>query len=145
MNNKGFTLTELIVTMALVTLISLISFPTITNLQRSSKQQIYESYEKVLINGAKLYVDKYDRDLFSKNNQSEQCVSINYSDLISENLIKEIKNKNEKIDSDNTYINAKKKNYNVTYEASFQLKENEVITYKSIKNTPRCSHINIGQ
>ena len=142
MNDKGFTLTELIVTMALVTLISMISYPAITNLQRSSKQQIYESYEKVLVNGAKLYVDKYDRDLFDRNNKKEQCVSITYSDLIRENLIKKIKNKNETVDSKSTFVNARKKDYNVTYEVSIQMKNNEVITYKNVKDT-RCTHIDI--
>ena len=142
MNDKGFTLTELIVTMALVTLISMISYPAITNLQRSSKQQIYESYEKVLVNGAKLYVDKYDRDLFVRNKKAEQCVSITYDDLIRENLIKEIKNKNETVDSNSTFVNARKKDYNVTYEVSIQMKNKEVITYKNVKDT-QCTHINI--
>lgn len=142
MNDKGFTLTELIVTMALVTLISMISYPAITNLQRSSKQQIYESYEKVLVNGAKLYVDKYDRDLFVRNDKEEQCVSITYDDLRRENLIKEIKNKNETVDSKSTFVNARKKNYNVTYEVSIQMKNKEVITYKNVKDT-QCTNIKI--
>ena len=88
MNNKGFTLTELIVTMAIMAVITMISLPAIDKVQSENRQTIYESYGKVLLNGAKLYVDKYDRDLFKRNVNSNQCVSINYADLINEDLIK---------------------------------------------------------
>ena len=54
MNNKGFTLTELIVVMVLIGIISLIAFPAIDKLQTQNQKEIYYEYEKVLKVGAKL-------------------------------------------------------------------------------------------
>ncbi|MDO5003024.1 MAG: prepilin-type N-terminal cleavage/methylation domain-containing protein [bacterium] len=145
MNDKGFTLTELIVTMALVTLISMISYPAITNLQRSSKQQIYESYEKVLVNGAKLYVDKYDRDLFVRNQTGSQCVVITYDDLVNENLIKEYNgNKGETINKDKTFVNATKENGKLKYNFSLYVNKGNAEAYSNNDTLIKCKYIKPG-
>ena len=76
MDNKGFTLSELIVTIALVGVVMAISFPAITKLQSENQREIYKSYEKGLINAAKLYVDKYGRDLWVSPVKNATCVKI---------------------------------------------------------------------
>lgn len=145
MNNKGFTLTELIVTMAIISVISLISLPAITELQKSGRQAVYESYEKVLVNGAKLYVDKYDRDLFLRKETNPQCVSITYDNLKNEDLIKEFKGrKGEKVNSDATYINATKSNGSVTYEVAFEIDRNGSKVYQKEIDSFQCLNINIS-
>lgn len=77
MNKKGFTLTELIVTIALVGIISIIAFPVISKLKSDNIKEKDKQYIKIIENAAKLYVDKYKADL-------------NYGDrILVENLINE--------------------------------------------------------
>ena len=57
MNNKGFTLVELLVTMVLVGIISGIAFPAISKLRDQNKDEEYKAYEKIILNGAKIYMD----------------------------------------------------------------------------------------
>ena len=138
MNNKGFTLTELIVTMAIISVISLISLPAITELQKSGRQAVYESYEKVLVNGAKLYVDKYDRDLFVRSQTTEQCVVITYEDLVNENLIKEYNgNKGETINKDKTFVYATKENGKLKYDFSLNVNKGDDTVYSTNNNNLR--------
>lgn len=148
MNNKGFTLTELIVTMAIISVISLISLPAITELQKSGRQAVYESYEKVLLNGAKLYVDKYDRDLFIRNQTDPpQCVVITYDDLVNENLIKKYNgNKGETINEDRTFVIATKEEGKLKYDFSLYVNKGNVIVYHTTNNTSRenCTYIRHG-
>ena len=146
MNNKGFTLTELIVTMALLGVVIAIAFPAITKLQTENQKQIYETYEKVLLTGAKLYVDKFDRDLWVNPVTVKTCRIITYNDLIYEDLIKEFDGmkKGEIVDSSNTYVRATKKNNSVTYEVSLAIKQGNSYTYKNIKTKDNCYHVELG-
>ena len=73
-NSKGFTLTELLVTIALIGVVSTIAFSAIGNLQSSNQNKKYESFAKVLENAAKLYVD-------SNSDEINECKKIYYSDL----------------------------------------------------------------
>lgn len=63
MNNKGFTLTEVIVAVAVAGIISLIAFPTISKLREENTKKEFKEYEKVLVNAAKLYMDSHQQDI----------------------------------------------------------------------------------
>lgn len=145
MNQKGFTLTELIVTMALLGVISAIAFPAITKLQTQNQKQVYETYEKVLLNGAKLYVDKYGRDLWNSPVTEATCVKITYKDLTDEDLIKTFDGmkKGETVDTAKTYVYATKLNTSVTYEVSLATKQDTSYTYSNTKVNDNCSWIDI--
>ena len=82
MNTKGFTLTELIVTIALIGIISMIAFPAISQLKENNKLEKYKAYEKVMKTGAKLYVDSKKADLFIGKNIEK----ISYSTLLDNKL-----------------------------------------------------------
>ena len=123
MNNKGFTLVELLVTVAILGIISGISIPLIKNIQYQQRIKQFETYKTNMISSAKLYNSSYSIDLFGKRRSG--CAIITYNDLKEKKLLKDIKIKNTncgKIDSttginesyvmvtkylDNYYYNAK--------------------------------------
>lgn len=141
MDNKGFTLSELIVTIALVGVVMAISFPAITKLQSENQREIYKSYEKGLINAAKLYVDKYGRDLWVSPVENATCVKITYNDLRYEDLIKEFDGikKGEEVDEEKTFVYATKEKTNVTYVVSFATKQGANQVYNSETETKSCN------
>lgn len=141
MDNKGFTLSELIVTIALVGVVMAISFPAITKLQSENQREIYKSYEKGLINAAKLYVDKYGRDLWVSPVENATCVKITYNDLRYEDLIKEFDGikKGEEVDEAKTFVYATKEKTNVTYVVSFATKQGGNQVYNSETETKSCN------
>lgn len=73
-NKNGFTLTELIVTIALIGVVMIIAFPAIGNLKSSNEDKKYEAYAEVLENAAKIYVD-------SNSDKITTCAKIEYSEL----------------------------------------------------------------
>lgn len=138
MNNKGFTLTELIVVMVLIGIISLIAFPAIDKLQTQNQKEIYYEYEKVLKVGAKLYVDQYSRDLWSQGENG--CRSISYQVLRDNNLVKEFTGKkNAVVDYSKTFINATKTGTSVVYKVNLVIKANNNTIYSTSGNLSKCS------
>ncbi len=126
MNNKGFSLTELIVTFAVLAVILGIAFPAIDNLYAQNKTQIYETYEKGMKTAAKLYVDQYDVDLwdYSATDTGSVCVKIKFYSLKCEGLIKDFagQNKTEKVDEENSFVYAIKEKGKVKYETYLVVK-----------------------
>jgi len=55
LNNKGFTLVELLVTVAILGIISGISIPLIKNIQYQQRIKQFETYKTNMISSAKLY------------------------------------------------------------------------------------------
>ncbi len=109
MNTKGFTLTELIVTIALIGVISIIAFPAIDKLKNDNELEKYKTYEKVMENGAKLYIDSKKSDFWS--NYSYGTHKINYNELKVEGLVDAYQDKN--IDCSGSYVCAKKTSYGI--------------------------------
>ncbi len=133
MNNKGFTLVELLVTMVLVGIISGIAFPAISKLRDQNKDEEYKAYEKIILNGAKIYMDdnvdiwQYTRKESKALNKSE-CKKLTFSDL--SKYIKAY-NKNG-IDCDSSYVIVNKdRDYNITYQAVAICKKNSQTVYKT--------------
>lgn len=65
MNKKGFTLIELIVTIALLAVIALVSFVSITGVIKESRNKDCKNMETTIINAAKSYVSdhRYDNNV----------------------------------------------------------------------------------
>lgn len=112
-NNKGFTLVELVVTIAILGIITVISFPLIRNIINNNDAKKFEQYSDILTEAASLYVDNYNEDLFCRKDTG--CAYIKYSDLKKKNLIKDIQVDGVSCDTENTFIKVEKNKGNYKY------------------------------
>ena len=65
MNNKGFTMVELLVAMAIMGLLVIMAFPTIRAVQTNNTNTKYQEYGNAAVSAAKLYTDSYADDMFN--------------------------------------------------------------------------------
>ncbi len=122
MKNKGFTMIELVVAVAIMGIIMIIAIPSVNYIQQQNKNKKYEAYKKSLTSSSKLYVDGFSEDLFGSINHG--CAIIKFEDLQDKDLIEDIQIKdttcsNKKIKNtdkdDLTYVMVRKSkigNYN---------------------------------
>ena len=89
LNNKGFTMVELLVAMAILGLLIVMAFPTMRTVQTANTNNKYDQYGKAILSASKLYVDSYEDDLFSKNIENDTH-DIAYTELKERDLIKDI-------------------------------------------------------
>lgn len=135
MNTKGFTLTELIVTIALIGIISMIAFPAISQLKENNKLEKYKAYEKVMKTGAKLYVDSKKADLFIGRNTE----IIMYSTLLDNKLIEEFED--DRVKCNSSYVTATKNEQVVSYDAIVICKQNEKEVYNTLKERNKSGNV----
>ena len=88
-NNRGFTMVELLVAMAIMGLLVIMAFPTIRAIQTNNTNTKYEEYGKAAVSAAKIYADSYSEDLFDSETVN-QFKQIRFSDLVKKDLIKDI-------------------------------------------------------
>lgn len=120
MNKRGFTLVELIVTIAIISIISGIAYGSITTMQIRNRNKRYQTYEQVMINGAKLYVDHYSADLWA-DNIDNVCYTVSYEKLRDNNLIQKYKQNGEQFDDANSKVYFVRKNGEVNYYAYLKI------------------------
>ena len=58
-NGKGFTLTELLVAVVILGIVTGMSFPVIRRIRESNEKKQYEMYSNSITYSSKLYVDSY--------------------------------------------------------------------------------------
>lgn len=139
MNNRGFTLTELIVTIAIMGIITMISYPAIDKLQISHQQDLYETYEKAIKVGAQLYVDKYSRDIFEEDRDT--CVYVYFKELKSEQLVKDFRSKkNVSVNEDQTFVKISKEGKSTTVNYEVQLVMNPNVNYGKTVDINGCQN-----
>ena len=137
MNKKGFTLTELLVVMVILSIITAISIPLIRNIRQSNVQKEYQNYTNSIKYGAKLYVDSYGEDLFGHNESG--CAIISYKDLKDKNLVKDFNKDNITCETEDTFVRVVKMGDKYGYAASIgcgkiNSKGNVDISYRYPKN-----------
>ena len=114
-NNYGFTLVELLVTVAILGIITGLSIPLIRNIQGSNQKRKYKVYLDSIIASSKLYVDSYEEDLFGHSDSG--CAVIYYSELSKKSLLKDININGISCASDETYVRVVKLDGKYSYAA----------------------------
>jgi len=136
MNQKGFTLVELLVTLAIIAIISGLVFPNLTRMISKNKTQKFEYYSNTLKEGAKLYMESYEEEIFSDD--STTCAILSYDELYSKSLIKDYNDNNITCNNDKTFVKVTKTSSKYNYEISIlcteKNKENNKGVYENIIN-----------
>ena len=109
MNNKGFTLVELLSVIIILTLIMFLVLPNITNMVKNKETEIDELTFNIIKDATKLYIEDNNK-LYKKINGNKYCISL--IELVESGYLKE----NIKFDGDDI-INLK--TMQVTYENGF--------------------------
>ena len=79
-NNRGFTLVELLVSISLLAILTVIAIPTLRAFQANNDKKTYENYGKSMVASAKLYNDSYSDDLFG--NLDNGCQKVTLTEMI---------------------------------------------------------------
>ena len=113
-NYKGFTLVEVLVTITVLGIVTLLALPVISVVTSQLNNKKLESYGEIIESGAKLYTDSKDMDLFG--HQKTGCVDVYYTTLVSDKIIEELDFSNQKVIVDKIFVRVKKINNNYSYE-----------------------------
>lgn len=129
LNDKGFTLIELIVVIAIMGVILILVLPQISRLQSANKDKKYDAYYSSIESAAKLYMDSQAKDLFGSN--SSGCVTVDYSDLKKQNLVKDFGSSDVTCGQNNeTYVEVRKVNDNFLYSTSLVCRDSKKVVYE---------------
>ena len=116
--SRGFTLVEMITTITILGIVSLIALPVISNVSDSFTIQKFESYEESLRTAAKLYVDQNQDDLFGYSDDG--CTDIGFSELNSKSLIEDIDVEGATCADSSTYVRVTKNGTSYNYDVSIK-------------------------
>lgn len=119
-NNKGFTLVELLATISILAIIMLIAIPNVVGVVQKSRNKTYVEDAKKMISLAK-YKVKSDVKIKDALGNGSVCIYLNYLDSGKE--IKDAPNGGE-YDTEKSYVLVEK-NYDNSYYYSVQLLEND--------------------
>ena len=139
-NKNGFTLIELIAVIFIMGIMLILSLPQVSKIQQANKNKKYETYEKSIERGAKLYTDSNARDMFGNNNSG--CVTIPYSALKSSNVIKDFGDNDIicSVDSE-SYVQIRKINDDYRYDVALTCRQDgEVVYQETVDNTFTCTN-----
>lgn len=145
MNNKGFTLVELLVTITILGIITALAMPGVRRLTSTNSERKFEAYEKSVLSAAKLYVE--DKAVDISFNVSE-CATIYMTNLQESKLIKAFSNDVDCLNpTNNSHVKVKRTlrdDNKYKYEYSVHLKCVTDVDgslkdiYNTLSNTPVC-------
>ena len=124
LNNNGFTLVEIITTIAILGVVSLIALPIISNTSNSNNLKKYELYKDSLESAAKLYIDSDGDDEFGDSETG--CIDIPFKVLnVDKGLIEDIEIKDVSCNNTKTLVRVYKNGNNYNYETYLNCKDKD--------------------
>ena len=100
MNNKGFTLVEIIAVVAILGLLAIITTPAYETISNNIKTRNYESKKNTIKSQTLSYVEKYFKDKVYDGSNSYNCYTVDY--LIENGIILSDSDKDEYIENNVT-------------------------------------------
>lgn len=132
MNNKAFTLIELLAVIIVLSLLMVIAVPTISSVTKTTRESAYETKVKNIISAAKLYgQDNYG---LIKNKTNSQ-LKIKVSDLISKEYLSTASERNASMYEDPRNPGSNLNNCEVTITA---LDNKDVSVQYNVSNNTSC-------
>lgn len=139
LSNNGFTLVELLVTISMLGVVSVMSIPILRNVSNKNESSKHQVYTKSLLESSRLYNDTYSEDLFG--DESFGCREISYEELASKFLLKDIDIENETCNTKDTYVRIIKINDKYNFTASLTCTDkdgHQVYSENNIKTSIKC-------
>lgn len=137
-NKKGFTLVELLATITIMGLITVMVTPSIIKLQNNNKTKQFEMYAKSMIEAAKVYVQREGEDITPLGIDNWQgCIEISYQELLFSDLIKPYNDTDYDCSNSKIRYTKNKSNGKYTYSlvCSSKVSKKKNYNLKTIPNT----------
>lgn len=131
-DEKGFTLVELIVTIIIISLIFIISFPSLYRILKDNDSKQYDNYYKLVREAAYVYADTR-KDILGGEGDSG-CTIITVSDLIEQNFLKEFDNDDGQVSQSKILMRNKKGKFTIEVYIDFIDSDNEHHKIGSVSN-----------
>lgn len=140
-NNHGFTLVEMIATITILGIITVIAFPVISGVKSGLAERKFDIYRESMITAGMLYIDAYQEDVFGREGLKDNecaCKNITLKVLQGKKLIADTDIEDATCDVDNSYVSVQRKNNVYTYDVtiSCQQTKNGSI-YRTYEKSPK--------
>lgn len=129
-DKKGFTLVELLVTITILGILTIMALPTVSRMRSEGNTKQYEIYGRSILSGGKAYNNSYEEDLFGTVESG--CVDVPYTDILSRKLVKEITISHADCNADDiTKVRIRKANKRYSYELFMKCTKNDNPVYQT--------------
>ncbi|MBR6948988.1 MAG: prepilin-type N-terminal cleavage/methylation domain-containing protein, partial [Bacilli bacterium] len=127
---RGFTLVEVIVTITILGVVTLVALPVITGLKSQFDTSKYKVYESSLESAGKLFVDANLEDVFG--NEESGCAEVKYDALVEKRLLEDISIDGVTCFNAQTFVRARKNGSKIEYETSLYCTQNGNEVYSNV-------------
>ena len=127
---RGFTLVEVIVTITILGVVTLVALPVITGLKSQFDTSKFKVYQSSLESAGKLFVDANLEDVFG--NEESGCAEVKYDALVEKRLLEDISIDGVTCFNAQTFVRARKNGSKIEYETSLYCTQNGNEVYSNV-------------